>query len=303
MTLPRWTLPLGLGLGTAAVLLAARGGSAAPLPAGPAPGAPLPPEGPPATPPGPVPVAGSGGGDDWTGAGFARRAQGLSHDAREALLLEFVRRGAIPASLRQLRPVTVTERGHTATVFVMPDVLSLGVDGDRFRPALTAATAQRAADALGMLLPTEKIVRATRATADVKVPLRAFGAPRDTFARHVESDAAIAARIAQAGAREDAFVAGHSKDYVIGAPRARNPNHVAIYGAWDAQGTRIQPSSGRAHPLGYRDYSQRARFVAPEAIVDGVRRPLAEVLADPAVAFLLHDEGAITNPAAMRYPT
>ena len=66
-------------------------------------------------------------------------------------------------------------------------------------------------------------------------------------------------------------------------------------------GTRIQPSSGRAHALGYRDYSQRVRLVSALAEVDGVRRPLAEVLGDAAVASLLHDEGAIAA-AHLRYP-
>lgn len=297
---PRWLLPLGMGAAMAAVLATFSGpreAAAAPTPSappspGPSPARPV------AAPP--VPAAGDDGA--WTGTAFVRRATGLPADAREALVLDFVRRGAIPASLRQLRPVTVSERGHTATVFVMPDVLALGVDGDRFRPALTVATAQRAADLLGMALPTEKLSRMVYGAAEVKVPMRAFGAPRDTFARHVESDAAIAARIARAGALETAFVAGHSKDYVVGAPRARNPQYIAIYGAWDAAGARIQPSSGRAHALAYRDYSQRVRLVAPEAIVDGARRPLAQVLGDPAVAFLLHDEGAVA-PAALRYPT
>lgn len=287
-----------MGTATAAVLAAvasSREAVASPAPSGPPP---LPPQRPPSPP---RPVTAHAAGDDWTGTAFIRRAQGLSADAREALVEEFVRRGAIPASLRQLRPVTVSERGHTATVFVTPDVLAVGVDGDRFRPALTAATAQRVADLLGMLLPTEKLSRMIYGAAEVKVPLRAFGAPRDSFARHVESDRAIADRIARAGAAETAFVAGHSKDYVVGAPRARNPNHIAIYGAWDAQGARIQPSSGRAHTLSYRDYSQRVRLVAPEALVDGVRRPLVEVLGDPAVAFLLHDEGAVA-PSALRYP-
>lgn len=290
MTLPRWSLPLGLGLGTAAILSLARSSDteASPLPSGPAAHLPT------------LPAPPADG--EWTGTAFVRRATGLSGDAREALILEFVRQGAIPPSLLALRPVTVRERGHAATVWVMPDVFTVGTDADRFRPALMAATAQRAADLLGMMLPTEKIVRATYDAAEAKIPMRAFGAPRDTFARHVESNAAIAARVARAGVPETAFVAGHSKDYVVGGPRRRNPDHIAIYGAWDAQGARIQPSSGRAHALGYRDYSQRARLVAHEAIVDGVRRPLAEALGDPAVAGLLHDEGAAA-PVSLRYPT
>jgi hypothetical protein len=291
--MPRWTLPvglgLGLGLGTAALLTLAGGREAqAKSPAGTMPTLPAPPP-----------------DGEWTGAAFVQRATGLTGAAREALILEFVRAGAVPPSVLALRPVTVRERGHTATFWVMPDVLTLGTDADRFRPALTAATAQSAMDALGMVLPTEKIVRATYAAADAKIPLRGLPAPRDTFARHVESNAAIAARIARAGVPETAFVAGHSKDYVIGAPRARNPQHIAIYGGWDAEGTRIQMSSGRAHDLAYRDYSQRARGVAPQVEVDGVVRELRDVLLDPQVSWLLHDdnEGRVTDAAQLRYLT
>jgi hypothetical protein len=181
----------------------------------------------------------------------------------------------------------------------------VGTDADRFRPALTVGTAQRALDALGLMLPTEKVVRATYDQAEAKIPMRAFGAPRDSFARHVESDAAIAARITRAGAAPTAFVAGHSKDYVIGGPRRRHPDHIAIYGAWDAQGTRIQMSSGGAHDLGYRDYSQRARGMAPWVIADGTRREVADVILDPQWSAVLHDdnEGRVTNASQLRYPT
>lgn len=278
MSFARWMVPLGLGIGSAAALLLASSSA----------------EGAPSEP--------AQAGSEWSGSGFIRRAEGLSHEAREALVMEFVWRGAMPRSLGALRPVTIAERGRRVTVWVQPDVFAVGVDGDRFRPALTARTAQRVADALGMALPTEKLVRATYAAAEAKIPMRAFGAPRDTFARHIQSDRAIAARIARARVLESTFVAGHSKDYVVGAPRSRNPDSIAIYGAWDAEGTRIQPSSGRAHSLGYRDYSQRTRLVAPEVEIDGVRRPLVEVLGDPAVASLLHDEGAV-RASSLRYPT
>jgi len=297
----RWTMPITLGVLAAGVtLLATSQASGAAAPSAPPP---------PGSDPAPRGFADlsvlPGGADEWTGSAFVRRATGLSHSDREALLMEFVTRGAVPPSLLQLRPVTLRRGTRTLTAFVMPDVFAVGTDEDRFRPALTVATAQRAMDALGLMLPTEKVVRATYDQAEAKIPMRAFGAPRDTFARHVESNAAIDARIATAGAARTAFVAGHSKDYVIGGPRRRNPDHIAIYGAWDAQGTRIQMSSGRAHDLGYRDYSQRARGMAPWVLADGVRREVADVILDPQWSAVLHDddEGRVTNVSQLRYPT
>ena len=298
----RWTMPITLGVLAAGVTLLATSqasGAAAPSATTPLPG----------SDPAPRGFADlsslPGGVDEWTGSAFIRRATGLSDRDREALVLEFVTRGAVPPSLLQLRPVTLRSGTRSLTAFVMPDVLAGGTDADRFRPALTVGAAQRALDALGLMLPTEKVVRATYDQAEAKIPMRAFGAPRDSFARHVESNAAIAARIATAGAAPTAFVAGHSKDYVIGGPRRRNPDHIAIYGAWDAQGTRIQMSSGRAHDLGYRDYSQRARGMAPWVIADGTRREVADVILDPQWSAVLHDdnEGRVTNASQLRYPT
>lgn len=298
----RWTMPITLGVLAAGVTLLATSqasGAAAPAATTPLPG----------SDPAPRGFADlsslPGGVDEWTGSAFIRRATGLSDRDREALVLEFVTRGAVPPSLLQLRPVTLRSGTRSLTAFVMPDVLAVGTDADRFRPALTVGAAQRALDALGLMLPTEKVVRATYDQAEAKIPMRAFGAPRDSFARHVESNAAIAARIATAGAAPTAFVAGHSKDYVIGGPRRRHPDHIAIYGAWDAQGTRIQMSSGGAHALGYRDYSQRARGMAPWVIADGTRREVADVILDPQWSAVLHDdnEGRVTNASQLRYPT
>lgn len=298
----RWTMPITLGVLAAGVTLLATSqasGAAAPSATTPLPG----------SDPAPRGFADlsslPGGVDEWTGSAFIRRATGLSDRDREALIMEFVTRGAVPPSLLQLRPVTLRSGTRSLTAFVMPDVLAVGTDADRFRPALTVGAAQRALDALGLMLPTEKVVRATYDQAEAKIPMRAFGAPRDSFARHVESNAAIAARIATAGAAPTAFVAGHSKDYVIGGPRRRHPDHIAIYGAWDAQGTRIQMSSGGAHALGYRDYSQRARGMAPWVIADGTRREVADVILDPQWSAVLHDdnEGRVTNASQLRYPT
>lgn len=290
---PRWTMPLAMGLAASGLTLLA-----------------LTPPAEAATMPGrgyasDLPQLPSPSGGDWTGSGFVIRATGLSHADREALVMEFVRQGAVPPSLRQLRPVTLRQGTRTATVWVMPDVFAVGTDEDRFRPALSAASAQRVMDAMGLMLPTEKIVRATYEQAEAKIPLRGLAAPRDTFARHVESDQAIAARIVTARAAPTAFLAGHSKDYVVGGPRRRNPNHIAIYGAWDAEGTRIQGSSGRAHDLGYRDYSHKPRGMAPVVEIDGVRRSVAEAMLDPQVSALIHDddEGRVTDASQLRYPT
>lgn len=237
--------------------------------------------------------------EDLTGSAFIAAATPLSAAAREDHILDWIDRGATPASWRELRPVTVRGGGHEVTFYAAPDVVTLGTDSDRFRPALTAGLAQRIADRLGMSLPTATMVDAIHAQADVRVPFRGFSGARDSFATHVASNAAIEQRLAG----RSGLISDHSKDYVVGYPRRRWPEAIAIYGGWDSQGTRVQPPSGGVHYLGYRDYSQRARLIGRTVLVDGQQRQLAEALADPAIAPLLHREGVVTNPSHLRYPT
>ena len=64
-------------------------------------------------------------------------------------------------------PLTTSANGHTGTIYAATDTLRFGVPGanadprdwDWVRVAVTADTAQRIADALGVLLPTNRIRR------------------------------------------------------------------------------------------------------------------------------------------------
>ena len=57
----------------------------------------------------------------------------------------------------------------------------------------------------------------------------------------------------------------------------------------------IQPLS-TVHENTYADYSHGVRLVSGTMVVDGVERPIAEVLQDPKLAGLVSDEGAIRRP-------
>ncbi len=83
--------------------------------------------------------------------------------AREQLLLEAVNAGvALPIVWA---PLSTSANGHTGTIYVATDTLRFGVSGpnadpnawDWVRVAVTPDTAQRIADALGVLLPTDRI--------------------------------------------------------------------------------------------------------------------------------------------------
>lgn len=66
-------------------------------------------------------------------------------------------------------PVTVTGGGHSVEVWVATDALRLGEPGDSFRPMVSAMLEQIMADALGLYLPTAKIMRAAYQARQIAV--------------------------------------------------------------------------------------------------------------------------------------
>jgi hypothetical protein len=56
------------------------------------------------------------------------------------------------------------------------------------------------------------------------------------------------------------------------------------------------------HGVRYADYSHGVRLVWHEVLVDGVRRSIYDVLADPKLAPLLSDEGALRDARVLMDP-
>ena len=74
---------------------------------------------------------------------------------------------------------------------------------------------------------------------------------------------------------------------------------MAIYGWHRTNGLPIQPLYLK-HSAAWVDYSQCVRLVQQKMVANETARTVAEVLADPALAGLLSDEGPLV---AVRYPT
>ena len=242
-----------------------------------------------------------------SGTGFAARIAGMSLPEREELAYAEIFAGNIPPFLHQLCPVEVTNvfEGATnkATFFVTPDYLAIGSDSDYFLMPLSPQTGQRIADALGCSLPTRKMVDAIYATAAVKlVPSPIPPSPAMTsvavFSNH--NVTVHAQRAEQLAAHPlGALVAGHKKDVVISRKLAGASGHVAIYGWHRTNGLPIQQLY-LGHTSTWVDYSQCYRLVQQRLLVNGEPKTISEVLANPALAGLISDEGPISNP---RYPT
>ena len=241
------------------------------------------------------------------GVAFARQIAALDLAPRnQAIAAEFLA-GNVPAFFRKFCPVTVTNVAggatNVATFFAAPDYLAIGSDEDYFLAPVAPDTAQRIADQLDCLLPTRKMVDAIYAAAEVKlapapIPPSAAMTTVAVFAQHNQT--VRDQRMALAAAHPlGVLVAGDKKDVVVSARLAGVTNKVAIYGWHQTNGVPIQPLY-LGHVWAWVDYSQGTRLVLQSVLVNGEKKSVAEVLADPRLCGLLSDEGVILNA---RYPT
>ncbi len=242
-----------------------------------------------------------------TGTEFARQIAPLDLTEREQVVVAQVSSGNVPNFLRKLCPVpacsVVGNTTNTATFYATPDYLAVGSDDDYFLIPVSPNTGQRIADALHCSLPTPKMVDEIYAAAEVKLaPSPIPPTPAMTTVPVFSNHYAIvrAQRAEQLPAHPlGALVAGHQKDVVISAKLASAPGKVAIYGWHQTNGVPIQPLYLK-HVAAWVDYSQCTRLVQQKMTVNGSTKTVTEVLADPAVAGLLSNEGPVPDP---RYPT
>lgn len=237
-----------------------------------------------------------------TGSAFLASIEHLSGAAREQAFLDQILAGNVPESLRQFKEIQLSAKGgdgqsHTATVRVLPDYLAIGSNDDYALVPMTPLTAQKIADATGTSLPTRKLVNDIYKAAEVKLspspkPPGAIMMSTRYFAEH---NAKVAQQRSQAGAQTGQLIAGHKKDVVLSNLLDQKSHRVAIYGWHQLNGKAIQPLS-TVHEDTYSDYSHGIRLLAGTVRVDGVERPIAEVLQDKNLAPLLSDEGPIHSP-------
>jgi len=242
-----------------------------------------------------------------SGSEFARRVATLDLGERDREVYAQVMAGNVPDFLRRLCPVparsVVEGRINSGTYYVTPDYLAVGSDDDYFLAPISPYTAQRIAEALHCTLPTPKMVNQIFFASEVKlapapIPPSAAMTTVPVFRQH--NDLVRAQRAEQLSAHPlGALVAGHKKDVVLTARLAANPGKVAIYGWHRTNGLPIQPLYLK-HSAAWVDYSQCVRLVQQKMVANETARTVAEVLADPALAGLLSDEGPLV---AVRYPT
>jgi len=237
--------------------------------------------------------------DALTGSEFAQAVMGLDRHERERSIQDQLLSGNLPDFLRKLAPVSFRHRlanGSTvaATIFVMPEYLAIGSDGDFLRIPMNLNTARAVAERFNFVLPTRKIVDAIYSESAHRLtpqPLPA-GPQMISTGYYRTHNAMIDEQSVERGIREGGLIAGHKKDVVLTNLLAKRPTQIAIYGWHRGVGAPIQPLS-TVHGAGYADYSHGIRLVSHIMIFGEEQRSILDLLQDPMLANILSDEGSL----------
>jgi hypothetical protein len=206
----------------------------------------------------------------------------------------------MPAFLRRLVPVTIVGSDQTQpvkiTVCVLPDYLALGSDADFVLVPMGLSAALDIAGHFGFALPTPKLVDAIYEESPVKLeprPLPAGPEMRSTAYFVYHSELINRERLALAAPLGE-LTSGDKKDLVLTSLLWERLGRVAIYGWHRGVDHPIQPLSN-VHGARYADYSHGVRLVSLAVYVDGAKRTLEDVLADPILARLLTRDGPLPH--------
>lgn len=236
-----------------------------------------------------------------TGSQFAVYVGNMDARQREQAILQEILEGNIPSFLKNLVPVRLRYqppggKAISATVFVMPEYLSIGSDADYLRIPMNLYTAATVASRLGFILPTRKIVNAVYEQSRFHFspePMTPGPEMRSTAYYRIHNEK-IEQQAHELGVAPGALVSGHKKDVVVTNLLESNPGRIAIYGWHRLTGIPIQPLS-TVHGACYADYSHGIRLVSETAIVNGQARSIYDVMQDPLLSRVLSDEGPIPH--------
>lgn len=232
---------------------------------------------------------------------------------RDEFIVKEILKGNFPEFLRRLVPITVSDKGNTIVYNVMPDYLSVGNDSDYVRVPVSGPSAQRIADAFGMLLPTPRMSDQIYENAKVRLapkPLSGMSninlngknytnqqfmaskmSDTDSFNYHNQ---VIQDQLGQAH-KPGELVAGHKKDIVLS--NDLEPGRLAIHGLHLKGGTPLQPGGISRHEANYKDYSHGIRLIDDGAVLNGQNVKLSSVLKDSKYAYLVNTDGVLKQVA------
>ena len=233
-----------------------------------------------------------------TGSQFAKNNMNTERFIREDNILNELINGNIPDFMRNFSAITITENGNTITYMVTPDYISLGSDNDYLRIPINAITAQKIADKFDCSLPTKKMVDDIWKYSINKLEPISHGPPYDasmySTARYVWHNDCINKQMINKN--NNYLTGGHKKDLILSNKLSPNnpEKKVCIYGWHQSNGKPIQGKNYWSHEVNYHDYSQTARFIANDVIVNGNPYRLQDIFTNNNLCYLVSDEGIVT---------
>lgn len=220
---------------------------------------------------------------------------GKERAEREDQILAAIKSGlSRPVQLRELRSEW---GGHIVNLRAMHDAIRIGSEADSVRVSMTPAGAQRAADALGLMLPTAKLVRlAWQHGIQITPTTMSHGPEMRATSQMIAHSREVDRKLEGVSPRDLRVLAANvGKHWVLSnvavGKVAEGLPAFANYG-WFRHPTRLddlwQPLSTK-HGTSHVDYSQIIWLVDPICSFDGQEIPIAKLAADPRFAPLVFE--------------
>ena len=227
----------------------------------------------------------------------------LTLQTREQIIFEEIKNGNVPDFFRKLATIDVTQtingKLYHLSYQVAPDYLLIGNDEDFFYTPTTPMLAQKIANLSKAMLPTKKMVDDIYANALIKlapqpIPPSKLMTTVPVFIAHNNIVIKQLDSLKKRHLRSE-LTAGNKKDIIISNKIYGQPTpRVVIYGWHKLDGKAIQPVYNK-YTNTWADYSHGVRLVLNDAILNGKKVRLADILKDPVLHVLLSDEGVIAN--------
>ena len=227
----------------------------------------------------------------------------LTLETREQIIFEEIKNGNVPDFFRKLATIDVTQtingKLYHLSYQVAPDYLLIGNDEDFFYTPTTPMLAQKIANLSKAMLPTKKMVDDIYFNALIKlapqpIPPSKLMTTVPVFIAHNNIVIKQLDSLKKRHLRSE-LTAGNKKDIIISNKIYGQPTpRVVIYGWHKLDGKAIQPVYNK-HTNTWADYSHGVRLVLNDAILNGKKVRLADILKDPVLHVLLSDEGVIAN--------
>jgi N-acetyl-anhydromuramyl-L-alanine amidase AmpD/outer membrane protein OmpA-like peptidoglycan-associated protein len=220
---------------------------------------------------------------------------------RDVELVKELIAGNVPPFLLNFVTIPVTFKKFVGEIYVSPDFVAIGDDGDFVRIPLTPVGAQKMHDAFETTFPTSKIAdlifKTTGATIlkhhsatdfHPKVPAQDVFDQKNGLMRLnfdvLESNKAIEKD--RGTGKLGTLIAGPKKDVILHANALlkdkplKGQRPVIIYGLNDPPHAWPRQDAGTHHPNTYMDYSHGIRLVAQTMLVDSTLENIFDVARD-----------------------